>query len=132
MDIIIFLLVIGAGFAALMWITGKSNKKQDLAKRNRARSRSASDKLHTPADNVLSHREEVWQKRRRDTGADILRTNKFAPRSGSHSEPEYDGYSRRDRNHLTTKTVHVKDEEHDPAVITPGSKTAREEPATRH
>ena len=132
MDIIIFLLVIGAGFVALMWITGKSKKRQDLAKRNRTRSESASDKLFTPADNVLSHRDEVWQKRRREARTDILRTNRYALRSESLSEPEYDGYSRRDRNHLTTKAVHVKDEEHDPAVITPGTQSVREEPATRH
>ncbi|MGD2129801.1 MAG: hypothetical protein PVJ33_17450 [Lysobacterales bacterium] len=39
-------------------------------------------------------------------------TNRYAPRSLSAGEAEYDGYSRRDRHHVAAQKVHVKKEGH--------------------
>ena len=40
------------------------------------------------------------------------KTNRFVPKSVSAGEPEYDGFSRRDRHHVVVGTAHIKKEDH--------------------
>jgi hypothetical protein len=110
MGIIYFLLFIAACFGILMWVSHKSARERDLARRMPSARKPKASKLHTPADNVLSHREEIWHTRRHNAAASVAKTNRYVPRSVSSQEPEYDGYSRRDRHHLTPESAHVKDE----------------------
>lgn len=112
MGIIYFLLFIAACFGILMWLSRKSASERDLARHAPSAHKPKASRLHTPADNALSHREEIWHTRRQNAASSIATTNRFVPKSVSSKEPEYDGYSRRDRHHLTPEVAHVKDESH--------------------
>ena len=51
---------------------------------------------------------------------DVIATNRFVPKSVSAGEPEYDGFSRRDRHHVVVGTAHIKKEDHvDGPIMTP-------------
>ena len=60
-------------------------------------------------DSPLSHKEELWERRRNQAAKDFTAVQLFVPKSEATDEPEYDGYSRRDRHHVT-KTSHVAEE----------------------
>lgn len=64
----------------------------------------------TPGNNILSHNEEIWETRRKH--AHIFSSSSEVARGHIkyEEEPEYDGYSRRDRRHIAP--AHIKDEEH--------------------
>ena len=104
MEIVLFLTFIGICTVVLL-VVGMGSKRR----KGRSTSKAGSEKLVTPADSVLAHRDELWQMRTRGNSMDVAETNRFVPRS---VEPEYDGYSRRDRHHLTPKATHVKEEGH--------------------
>ena len=109
MEIVLFLVLIGIISIVLLFLGMGSKRRKDLSKQRRSSRKEVSEKLVTPADNVLAHRDELWRMRTRGNTMDVAKTNSFVPRS---AEPEYDGYSRRDRHHLTPKATHVKTEGH--------------------
>ena len=109
MEAIYFLIFIGVCAFLVVWATRNSNNKADLAKKHKVAKKetSRSDKLAHPLDNRLAHKEEIWERRRKHAQKDLSATQSFIPKSVS-DEPSYDGYSRRDRHHLTN-TGHVKE-----------------------
>ena len=120
MEIVYFLTFVGICIFILLVATRSSRFKKGLALKRRNSLSSGTGKLETPADSVLSHRDELWKKRTHDAAMDVVRTNRFVPKSDASFEPEYDGYSRRDRHHLTSKPTHIKEEDHVGTVVTPG------------
>ena len=112
MATIYFLLFIAASVVVLVWATRRSKEKTELAARRRHKYRkAASEKLVTPADTILSHSDEIWQKRRKHASHAPVSAPKFVPKSMAEQVPVYDGYSRRDRHHITPE-VQVKEEAH--------------------
>lgn len=113
METIYFLIFVGVCAFLVVWATNKSSRKADLAKKRKTGRTTAaqSDKLAHPLDNRLAHKEEIWEQRRKHATKGFTATQNFIPKS-SGAEPEYDGYSRRDRHHLTN-TGHVKEETHE-------------------
>ena len=101
MEIVIFFAFIAICAFALVWASRKTRSETDLAARKRAeRNASRAEKLAAPGDALLSHGDQVWQSRRQHASTGIEPTNRFQPKSESHGEPMYDGYSRRDRHHV--------------------------------
>jgi len=115
MATIYFLLFIAVCVLGVLWATHSSKPKTDLAaNRKKKYTKAASEKLVTPADSILSHKEEIWQKRRKHATKGASPTPSFIPKSVAAKKPEYDGYSRRDRHHVTPeeqvkKEAHVED-----------------------
>jgi hypothetical protein len=70
------------------------------------------DLLSTPSSYLLSNSGEVWRQKRQKAAEDVIVTNRFVPKSVSAGEPEYDGFSRRDRHHVVVGTAHIKKEDH--------------------
>lgn len=122
MEIVYFLSFIGICFVILLFVTRSSRRGKELTGKQRNVLSSGTEKLKTPADTVMAHRDELWQMRRRDSTMGVVRTNRFVPKSESSFEPEYDGYSRRDRHHLTPKPTHIKEEDHIDEAAKPGIK----------
>jgi len=115
MESIIFLLGIIGGIGVLFWLMNRSKSKRstNLAKKShhsKGLPTSAAEQLATPGNNRLAHRGEIWEQRRKRAA------HLSASESDSHGnikykgEREYDGYSRRDRQHLNP--ARVKKEEH--------------------
>jgi len=115
MESIIFVLGIIGGIAVLFWFMNRSSSKRsaDLADKSARPQRihtSAAENLVTPGNNRLASSNKIWEQRRKHAA------HLSASESDSHghikfkSEPEYDGYSRRDRQHLAP--AHVKKEVH--------------------
>lgn len=131
MEIVYFLSFIGICIVVVLIAARSSRRRKELAVKQRNSRSLGSGKLETPADTVLSHRDELWQKRTNDTTMGVVRTNRFAPKSDASFEPEYDGYSRRDRHHLTPKPTHVKEEDHVDSAFTPGISGEKDEHLAR-
>jgi hypothetical protein len=113
MQIFYFLMFIAACAVVLIWAMGRSRKETDLAgHKTTVKKKQHTDRLSTPSDHLLSHRNQVWHNRRHKVAEDVSMTNRYAPRSLSAGEAEYDGYSRRDRHHVAAQKVHVKKEGH--------------------
>ena len=112
MEIVIFLVFVGICAFALVWATRNSTSRPtDLERRKQLRAKKVrSEKLETPRDHLLSHSDEVWQKRRKKANGGVSKTNAFVPRFESSGTPEYDGYSRRDRHHVRERTAEIKQE----------------------
>lgn len=109
MEIVIFLVFVGVCAAVLVWSARKSKAETDLARRQRTRQKvQRSDKLATPADNLLSHNEQLWQQRRKKAAMGVAKTNAFTPKFEGDGTVEYDGYSRRDRHHVRDRTAEIK------------------------
>lgn len=112
MEAIYFLLFIGVCAFAVVWATRRPKAETNLAgKRATRKAKSPAELLTTPADNRLSHREEIWKLRRKQAKKGFSNNKKFVPKFEAAKEAEYDGYSRRDRHHLTVNE-HVKEEAH--------------------
>lgn len=118
MEIIYFIMFVAACAVLLMWAAGKSGKKrknqaktQALRAQARGKKQQA-DLLSTPSSYLLSNRGEVWRQKREKAVEDVIATNRFVPKSVSAGEPEYDGFSRRDRHHVVVGTAHIKKEDH--------------------
>ena len=81
----------------------KSKTRQSLQRKQRAQKPVSmrSELLKPPADNLMAHRREVWQKRQQKVKRDGAKAPDFIPRFEKEKEGHYDGYSRRDRHHLT-------------------------------
>jgi len=118
MEIIYFVLFVAACAVVLMWAAGRSgkkNKSQRRAEASKARSQTRkqqTDLLSTPSSYLLSNSGEVWRQKRQKAAEDVIVTNRFVPKSVSAGEPEYDGFSRRDRHHVVVGTAHIKKEDH--------------------
>jgi hypothetical protein len=115
MEIVYFIVFIAACAGLVMWATGKSEKRNSAEKalKNRVKVRQdQSELLTTPANYLLANRGEIWQKKRMHVTEDVIATNRFVPKSVSAGEPEYDGFSRRDRHHVVVGTAHIKKEDH--------------------
>ena len=95
-------------------MTDKSKKKNAelSAKRKTVAQTQRTKMLTTPSDYLLANRDHVWQKKRQIAAEDVIITNRFALRSEAGREPEYDGFSRRDRHHVVVGTAHIKKESH--------------------
>jgi len=112
METIYFLIFIGVCAVAVVWATRNTKTKTSLAAKNKARqAKMSSDKLITPADARLAHKRQIWETRKNLASKGYDGKQTFIPRSVAGDDPEYDGYSRRDRHHLT-KRGHVKEEAH--------------------
>ncbi len=112
METIYFLIFIGVCAFAVIWVTRRSKKRTDLgSRRTSARNNLHSDKLLTPADNRLAHKNELWEARRQQANKDLRSRQQFIPRFEAAKEAQYDGYSRRDRHHVTPSEA-VKEEAH--------------------
>ena len=112
METIYFLIFIGVCAFAVVWATRRSKAGTDLgSRRTSARNIVTSDKLVTPVDNRLAHKNELWEARRKQATKGCNSRKKFIPKFEAAKEAQYDGYSRRDRHHLTS-TEHVKQEAH--------------------
>lgn len=113
MEIVIFFVFVAVCAFALVWASRKTKAETELAhKRRSRRNKSRSEKLVAPRDALLSHKDEVWATRRQHANSGVQDTNKFVPKSASEGNPEYDGYSRRDRHHVRQRTAQVKKESH--------------------
>ena len=109
MEIVIFMVFVGVCAFVLIWSARKSKAETDLARRQKTRQKlERSDKLVTPADNLLSHRQQVWQQRRKNDAMGVSKTNAFVPKFESDGTVEYDGYSRRDRHHVRDRRAEIK------------------------
>lgn len=111
MEIIVFFAFIAVCALALLWASKRSKSEADLVRKQRlARTGTRAEKLVSPRDSVLAHREEVWQNRRKHATVGVTATNRFVPKSDTIDAPEYDGYSRRDRHHVRERTAKVKED----------------------
>jgi hypothetical protein len=115
MEIVYFIIFIAACVGLVMWATGKSGskKKADKALKSKAKvTQNQSELLTTPANYLLANRGQLWENKRKHAAEDVIVTNRFVPKSVSAGEPEYDGFSRRDRHHVVVGTAHIKKEDH--------------------
>jgi hypothetical protein len=112
MEIVYFIAFIVACAFLVIWSTGKSKKETELAQKRKATiKKSRADLLETPADYTLSRPDQLWFTRKSASALGVTPTNLFAPKSQA-PEPEYDGYSRRDRHHLADANATIKKEAH--------------------
>ncbi len=119
MEIVIFFAFIAVCAFALVWASRKTRKETELARRQRMRRNdSRSEKLATPRDTLLAHKDQVWQSRRQHATTGVVETNRFVPKSASDGSPEYDGYSRRDRHHVSDPNAHIKEEHEEEFTMT--------------
>ena len=110
METIVFLIFIGVCAFAVVWATRKSKSGTHLAgRRNSKKARLVNESLTTPASNRLSHKEEIWNRRCKQATKGIGTPKKFVPKFEAAAEAQYDGYSRRDRHHVTP-SEQVKEE----------------------
>jgi hypothetical protein len=112
MEIFYFLIFIGVGAFAVVWAMRRSKTGTIPAtKHTSTKANLSSDLLSTPTDSRLSHKEKMWETRREQARKGSSAPNRFIPKSEAAKEAQYDGYSRRDRHHLSA-TEHVKEEAH--------------------
>ena len=110
METIYFLIFIGVCAFAVVWATRRSKSDTNLAGRGHSKkSRLVNESLTTPASNSLSHKEEIWDRRRKQATKGFSTPQQFVPKFEAAQAAEYDGYSRRDRHHVTA-SEHVKKE----------------------
>lgn len=104
METIYFLVFVGICAFAVVWVARRPRAKTHLGKKHgSSHTDRSSEKLIPTTRDVLSSREEVWAARKKQTGQDFSAPKRFVPRSEASAEPLYDGYSRRDRHHVTPK-----------------------------
>lgn len=118
MEIIYFLAFVVVCACLVMWATGKSKKETELALRRQTKAKKArAELLETPAEYTLARPDQLWFTRKNKADLGVIPTNLFTPKSLA-PEPEYDGYSRRDRHHVTDNNAHIKKESHIEKVTT--------------
>ncbi len=112
METIYFLLFIGVCILIFAIAARRSKSKTDLERRRSHNSfRPASEKMLLPADSRLINKEELWKARQQHASEGFAAPKPYIPKSEVKGADEYDGYSRRDRHHLT-KAAKVKEEAH--------------------
>lgn len=108
MEIIYFIVFVVVCACLVMWATSKSKKETELALQRQARAKKVrAELLETPAEYTLARPDQLWFTRKSKAELGVTPTNLFAPRSVA-SDPEYDGYSRRDRHHVKDSNAQVK------------------------
>lgn len=110
MEIVYFVSFVAGCAVIAVWVVVRSNKRRTPG--HERLKKAQKDLLHTPSQYTLSRPDQVWRTRRHS--ADTLgvnRTNAFVARSLGQ-DPEYDGYSRRDRHHVRDRNAHIKAEPH--------------------
>jgi len=115
MESIIFLVGIIGGIAVLFWLMNRSSSKRSTNLANKpykstALPTSAAEQLATPGNNRLADRKEIWEQRRKRAAHLSVSESDSHGNIKFRAEREYDGYSRRDRQHLNP--ARVKKEEH--------------------
>jgi hypothetical protein len=127
MELFLFIAFVAICAVLLFRATKKSKQKVDLNHERKLKEKKArAHLLETPAVYTLACPDQPWHTRDKSATTGVSRTNPFSPKSES-AELEYDGYSRRDRHHVTDLDAQIKDEDHieEPAVS--GSKRWGEE-----
>lgn len=110
MELFLFIVFVAACALLLFRATKKSKDKVGLDHEHKVKERQARAKLlETPAVYTLACPDQPWHTRHRLDSTGVEQTNPYAPKSES-AGPEYDGYSRRDRHHVTDLDAHIKDE----------------------
>jgi hypothetical protein len=115
MESIIFLVGIIGGIAVLFWLMNRSSSKRSTNLANKpykstALPTSAAEQLSTPGNNRLADRKEIWEQRRKRAAHLSVSESDSHGNIKFRAEREYDGYSRRDRQHLNP--ARVKKEAH--------------------
>ena len=119
MEIVVFFVFIAVCGFALVWASRKTKAETKLAHKQRlSRNKDTAEKLLVPRDNLMAHKDEVWQSRRHHATAGVVHTNQFVPKSEASGVPEYDGFSRRDRHHVRERTAQVKEDHPEELVMT--------------
>ncbi|MEE4217316.1 MAG: hypothetical protein V2I48_06890 [Xanthomonadales bacterium] len=132
MEIAVFFAFIAVCALALLWASRKSNSEAELTRKQRlARNSVRAEKLMSPRDSLLAHKDEVWQNRRKHATVGVTATNQFVPRSETIDAPEYDGYSRRDRHHVRERTAKVKEDRPEELLMTAVRVRSDEEKASK-
>ena len=112
MEMFLFIVFVAACALLLIRASKKSKQKVDVDHKRKLKERNARGKLlETPAIYTLACPDQPWHTRGKLSNTGVERTNVFAPKSES-TVPEYDGYSRRDRHHVTDLDAQIKDEDH--------------------
>lgn len=112
MELFLFIVFVVACALLLFRASKKSKQKVDVDHERKAKERQARAKLlETPAVYTLARPDQPWHTREKLANTGVEQTNVYEPRSES-TGPEYDGYSRRDRHHITDLDAHIKDEGH--------------------
>lgn len=112
METIYFLLFIGVCIVIFALAARKSKSKTDLERgRSHSTFRPASENMLLHTDSRLINKEELWKARQRHASEGFAAPKPYIPKSELKGQDEYDGYSRRDRHHLT-KAAKVKEEAH--------------------
>jgi len=115
MESIIFFFFFIGGIAVLFWLMNRSSSKRSTNLANKpykstALPTSAAEQLATPGNNRLADRKEIWEQRRKRAAHLSVSESDSHGNIKFRAEREYDGYSRRDRQHLNP--ARVKKEEH--------------------
>jgi hypothetical protein len=115
MENIIFLLGIIGGIGVLFWLMRRSGSKRSTnlgqkPYKSTGLPTSAAEQLATPGNNRLADRKEIWEQRRKRAAHLSVSESDAHGNIKFKNEREYDGYSRRGRQHLNP--AHVKKEEH--------------------
>ncbi len=112
METIYFLVFVGVCIGIITLAARKSKSKTGLERKSAHNSfRPASEKMLLSTDSRLINKEEIWKARQRHASEGFAAPKPYIPKSELKREAEYDGYSRRDRHHLT-KVAKVKEEAH--------------------
>jgi hypothetical protein len=113
MESILFFLVIFAAIAGLYWLKHRSHgapSRSAPPSSHHASQAGNTTQLSTPGNNLLASNNKVWNTRRKHAANMAVKGDQFKSNVRFEEEPEYDGYSRRDRHHLAP--AHIKDEQH--------------------
>ena len=112
MEWFLFIVFVAACALLLFRATSKPRNRISAKQERQLKERKArAQLLETPAVYTLSRPGQPWHTRNDPATLGVSRTNRFSPKSRS-TDPEYDGYSRRDRHHVTDLNAQVKDEAH--------------------
>ena len=113
METVLFFLVIFAAIAGLYWLKHRSHNASSRSappSMKHASHAGSTTQLSTPGNNLLASNHKVWKTRRKHAANMAVKGDEFNSDVWFEEEPEYDGYSRRDRRHLAP--AHIKDEQH--------------------
>ena len=113
MEALFFVAIVFALAVLIAWLV-LSPKRKSISTRRLEKLKAKqinTDRLTTPSDYLLARKDEMWRKKREAPPQDVIATNRFAPKSVSRGQAEYDGYSRRDRAHVVVGTAYIKKED---------------------
>jgi len=112
MNAIYFLIFIVVCIFAVAWAARTSKTKTDLTRQSKINgARHTTEKLVTPPHIPLAHHDQIWERRKKRATVGVSDHPGFVPKSEASSTPLYDGYSRRDRHHVSPEGA-VKEEGH--------------------